>query len=101
MRKPAFCICENKDEAHFTLTGDIFDCPEVHGEQDDNEDKVCDEAITEPATQQIHNNGPNLEQQMKEHCNWVSEMKEARCEKTGLRGFRPGPTQTRLYNHRR
>ena len=26
---------------------------------------------------------------------------EPRCEKTGLRGFRPGLTQTRLYNHRR
>ena len=26
---------------------------------------------------------------------------EPRCEKTGLRGFRPSPTQTRLYNHRR
>ena len=26
---------------------------------------------------------------------------EPRCEKTGLRGFRPGPTQTRLYNHTR
>ena len=26
---------------------------------------------------------------------------EPRCEKTGLRGFRPGPTQTRLYSHRR
>ena len=24
---------------------------------------------------------------------------EPRCEKTGLRGFRPCPTQTRLYNH--
>ena len=24
-----------------------------------------------------------------------------RCEKTGLWGFRPGPTQTRLYSHRR
>ena len=23
------------------------------------------------------------------------------CEKTGLRGFRPGPTQTRLYSHTR
>ena len=23
------------------------------------------------------------------------------CEKTGLRGFRPGPTQTGLYNNRR
>ena len=26
---------------------------------------------------------------------------EARCEKTGLRGFCPGPTQTRLYSYRR
>ena len=26
---------------------------------------------------------------------------EPRSEKTGLRGFRPGPTQTRSYNHRR
>ena len=28
-------------------------------------------------------------------------LNEPRCEKTSLRGFRPGPTQTRLYNHRR
>ena len=26
---------------------------------------------------------------------------EPRCEKTGLRGFPPGPTQTGLYNHRK
>ena len=26
---------------------------------------------------------------------------EPRREKTGLRGFRPGPTQTGLYNHTR
>ena len=26
---------------------------------------------------------------------------EPRCEKTGLRGFLPGPTQTGLYSHRR
>ena len=26
---------------------------------------------------------------------------EPRSEKTSLRGFRPGPTQTGLYNHRR
>ena len=25
---------------------------------------------------------------------------EPRCEKTGLRGFRPGPTQIGLYNYR-
>ena len=26
---------------------------------------------------------------------------EPRCEKTGLRGFQPGPTETGLYNQRR
>ena len=26
---------------------------------------------------------------------------EPRCEKTGLRGFRPCPTQTGLYSHKR
>ena len=31
----------------------------------------------------------------------LSSINEPRCEKTGLRGFRPGLTQTRLYNHRR
>ena len=37
--------------------------------------------------------------------NAKSEMKqdlyEPRCEKPGLLGFRPGPTQTGLYSHRR
>ena len=28
-------------------------------------------------------------------------LNEARSEKTGLRGFRPGPTQTGLYSHKR
>ena len=31
----------------------------------------------------------------------ISLTNEPRCEKTGLWGFRPGPTQTRLYNHTR
>ena len=31
----------------------------------------------------------------------ISGSYEPRCEKTGLQGFRPGPTQTGLYNHRR
>ena len=30
----------------------------------------------------------------------IRVLEEPRCEKTGLRGFRPGPTQTRLYNHK-
>ena len=33
--------------------------------------------------------------------NIYSKGNEPRCEKTGLRGFRPGPTQTRLYSYRR
>ena len=28
-------------------------------------------------------------------------LNEPRCEKTGLRGFQPDPTQTELYNQRR
>ena len=31
----------------------------------------------------------------------ISIIIEPRCEKTGLRGFRPGPILTRLYSHRR
>ena len=31
----------------------------------------------------------------------TSDIIEPRSEKTGLRGFRPGPTQTGLYSHRR
>ena len=30
-----------------------------------------------------------------------ARLSEPRCEKTGPRGFRPGPTHTGLYNHRR
>ena len=30
----------------------------------------------------------------------MSSQSEPHCEKTGLRGFRPGPTQTGLYSHR-
>ena len=31
----------------------------------------------------------------------ICKLYEPRCEKTGLRGFRTGPTQTGLYSHRR
>ena len=33
--------------------------------------------------------------------NLQHDINEPRCEKTGLQGFRPGPTQTRLYYHSR
>ena len=32
---------------------------------------------------------------------YIEKHYEPRCEKTGLWGFRPGPTQTELYSHRR
>ena len=32
---------------------------------------------------------------------YVLSIFEPRCEKTGLRGFRPGPTQTGLCSHRK
>ena len=35
------------------------------------------------------------------HCCYLFELYAPRSEKTGLRGFRPGPTQTRLYSQRR
>ena len=35
------------------------------------------------------------------HIKTKLDLFKTRCEKTGLRGFRPGPTQTGLYSHRR
>ena len=33
--------------------------------------------------------------------NWIgAALIEPRCEKTGIRGFRPGPTQNGLHSHR-
>ena len=32
---------------------------------------------------------------------WIEKKSEPRCEKTGLQEFRPGPTETGLYSHRR
>ena len=31
----------------------------------------------------------------------ILSLEEPCCEKTGLRDFQPGPTQTRLYDHTR
>ena len=36
-----------------------------------------------------------------QHLSIYISLYEPRCEKTGLRGFQPGPTQTSLYSHRR
>ena len=42
----------------------------------------------------------NYENKSLSKINWFTVYKP-RCEKTGLRGFGPGPTQTGLYSHRR
>ena len=34
-------------------------------------------------------------------CDVLTDIDARRCTKTGFRGFRPGPTKTRLYSHRR
>ena len=39
--------------------------------------------------------------QRRESCQSSGKIDEPRCEKTGLRGVRPGPTQTGLYSHGR
>ena len=38
---------------------------------------------------------------LRECTGWAVILNEPRSEKTGLRGFRPGPTRTGLYSHRR
>ena len=39
--------------------------------------------------------------QLQEKSDVILNKHEPRSEKTGLQGFRPGPTQNGLYNHRR
>lgn len=49
----------------------VFACPEVHGKQHDNDNKVNNEATAEEATQEIRNDGENSENQMKKDSNVV------------------------------
>ena len=99
MRKPAFCICENKDT-----------------------DQLCGNRAADQRlyflflVQSLYFLNPKF--QAPSHHLWLyspvcvgSGQKtcfletqlifEPRSEKTGLRGFRPGLTQTGLYSHRR
>ena len=46
-----------------------------------------------------YHNSPKFSDTQNVCCNHL--IIEPRCEKTGLRGFRPGPTQTPLHSHRR
>ena len=49
------------------FTRNVLDSPEVHGEEHDNEDKVSDEAVAEPAAQQVRDHGEHAEAQVEEH----------------------------------
>ena len=51
-------------------------------------------------TERMSINGEKLTANDQSDKNFVF-INEPRSEKTGLRGFRPGPTQTGLYGHRR
>ena len=51
----------------------------------------------------LHLSSENSDNESLEKINWftVLNRNEPRCEKTGLRGFRLGPTQSGLCSHRR
>ena len=121
MRKPAFCICENKD------------ADQLRGNREADQ-RLCfrytDSTIPLLPKSEISRFQPSSVAVQLCLCRTWSEtpktsflrtrlicnqcmgiilcfpemcfpIYEPRCEKTGLRGFRPGPTQTRLYNHTR
>ena len=48
-----------------------------------------------------HNQDVSKEHVSNTQATFEEPTNEPRSEKTGLRGFRPGPTQTGLYSHRR
>ena len=50
-------------------------------------------------TSQISTTCIKQESSVQNHFEYSLSLYEPRCEKTGLRGFRPGLTQTELYKH--
>ena len=99
--KPAFCICENKNPDQLS-SNSAFDL------------RLCfrniDSTIPLLRKSEISSLQPSSVVVQPDLCrSWMETLEtsflmkqliyEPRCEKTGLRGFRPGPTQTRLYNH--
>ena len=99
MRKPAFHICENKDEDQLcgNCTADQRLCFGYIDSTIAVQPGLCRTWLETPktgflATRLI------LSARTKGEGRTKTDI-EPRCEKTGLRGFRPGPTQTGLYNH--
>ena len=106
MRKPAFCICKNKgaDQLHGNRPADQHVCT-----------RYIDSILTLPPKSEISIlqsfsvvAQPAFLSDLVENPNntffmmrliWFVRY-EPPCEKTDLRGFRPGPTQTGLYSHR-
>ena len=132
MRKPTFCICENKDadqlrgyrEAdqrlcfrYMASTTPLLSKSEISILQPSCvavQPGLCRTWSETPKTGFLTTRLKYLDT-LKCCCNhpktrikscffftvFLPMIHEPRCEKTGLRDFRPGPTQTRLYNHTR
>ena len=99
VRKTAFCVCENKD------------ADQLRGNREADQ-RLCfpymDSAIPLLTKSEILSLKPSSVAVQPYLCRTWSETPktgfltyEPRCEKTGLRGLRPGPTQTGLYSDRR
>ena len=122
MRKPAFCICENKDadqlrgnhEADQRLCFRYFDSTiPLLPKSEILSFLTCSVAV-QPGLCLTWSETPKTgflttrlifsDDSLKElgsHSTNPIIINEPRCEKTGLRGYRPGPTQTRLHDHTR
>ena len=73
-------------------------------QEDDNEAVSLEEEITENRADERHDTEhpvPEIKHSTTTSENRNINDNEPRREKTGLRGFRPGLTQTWLYSHRR
>ena len=86
-RKPDFCLCENRA----TLQNRIF----AYGKTKVQISCAVD-WFSRAATHIVYNL-----RNTKKNLYFNSVLYEPRREKTGLRGFRQGPTQNSLYSHRR
>ena len=120
VRKMAFCICENKDadqlrgyrEANQRLCFRNTDSsipllPKSEISSVQPSSVVVRRTWSETPKTGFLTTRLNWSQETKgrlahqSYTFFTSWLLEPRFEKTGLRGFRPGPTQTGLYNHKR
>ena len=99
--KPAFCICENKDTDQLS-SNSAFDLRLCFRNIDSTIPLLLKSEISslQPSSVVVQ---PDLCRTWTETLETSFLMKqliyEPRSKKTGLRGFRPGPTQTELRDH--